>query len=67
MDAGTLRLGLIDCQNEMFEVICSETSAAMVELRVRLLAEWGSSMTFAARAEGQIGGGSSIRGEQSSS
>src|SRR5438552_11765637 len=32
-------LVLIDYQNEMFEVIRSETSADMVELRVRLLAK----------------------------
>jgi hypothetical protein len=29
---------LIDYQNEMFEVSCSETPADLVELRVRLLA-----------------------------
>jgi len=32
-------LVLIDYQNEMFEVIRSETSAEMVELHVRLLAK----------------------------
>src|ERR1700757_3332919 len=54
-------LVLIDYQNEMFEVIRSETSAEMVELNVRLLAKTAKALGMPIVLSG-VGGGSGITG-----
>jgi hypothetical protein len=49
-------LVLIDCQNEMFEVIRSETNADLVELHARMLAKDRQGVRYADRALDRRGG-----------